>query len=50
MLHRRRPHRAGPMKVTEEACRTLLSIPMYPELTDAQIEHVIGSVREFLGA
>jgi len=47
---RGRPHRAGPMKVTEEACRTMLSIPMYPELTDAQIEHVIGSVREFLRA
>ena len=47
---RGRPHRAGPMKVTEEACRNLLSIPMYPELADAQIEHVIGSVREFLRA
>ncbi len=47
---RGRPHRAGPMKVTEEACRTLLSIPMYPELTDAQVDHVIASVREFPGA
>jgi len=47
---RGRPHRAGPMKVTEEACRTLLSIPMYPELTDAQVDHVIASVRKFAGA
>jgi dTDP-4-amino-4,6-dideoxygalactose transaminase len=43
------PHRRGELKVTEEACRTLLSIPMFPELTDAQIDHVIGAVREFLG-
>jgi dTDP-4-amino-4,6-dideoxygalactose transaminase len=42
------PHRAGDMKVTSEACRELISLPMYPELTDEQVEYVAARVREFL--
>lgn len=44
---RDRPHRCGPMKVTEEACAELLSLPIYPELRDEQIELVAGCVRDF---
>jgi dTDP-4-amino-4,6-dideoxygalactose transaminase len=42
------PHRHGNMKVTEEACRELLSLPIYPELTDEQLEYVALHVRRFL--
>lgn len=42
------PHRAGDMKVTIEACRELISLPMYPQLTEEQIEYVAGQVLEFV--
>jgi dTDP-4-amino-4,6-dideoxygalactose transaminase len=41
-------HRAGDMKVTIEACRELISLPMYPQLTAEQIEYVAANVLEFL--
>jgi dTDP-4-amino-4,6-dideoxygalactose transaminase len=44
---RDRPHRTGPMKVTEEACGELLSLPMYPELRRDQIVLVADAVRSF---
>ena len=44
---RTRRHRCGRLAVTEEACGELLSLPMYPELTDAQLEYVAGHVRDF---
>lgn len=44
---RDRPHRTGPMKVTEEACGELLSLPMYPELREEQIDLVANAVRRF---
>lgn len=44
---RDRPHRCGRMRVTEEACRQLLSIPIYPELTDDQVEYVAAHVLGF---
>jgi len=42
------PHRADDMSVTEETCKTLLSIPMYPELDEEQIEYVAGHIRSFV--
>jgi dTDP-4-amino-4,6-dideoxygalactose transaminase len=41
------PHRQHPMTVTDEACRELVSIPMYPDLTDEQIDYVAGHVLDF---
>ena len=42
------PHRvAGQLGVTEAACRELLSIPVYPELSDPQVDTVIEAVRAF---
>ena len=35
------------LAVTEEACRQVLSLPCFPGLTDAQVERVIGAVRQF---
>jgi dTDP-4-amino-4,6-dideoxygalactose transaminase len=40
-------HRQHPMTVTDEACRELVSIPMYPDLTDEQIEYVAGHILDF---
>jgi dTDP-4-amino-4,6-dideoxygalactose transaminase len=40
-------HRIADMTETEAACRTLLSLPIYPEMTDDQIDFVAGHVRDF---
>lgn len=37
----------GPLPVTEQAASGTLSLPMYPELTAADIEEVAASVRSF---
>lgn len=37
----------GMFPASEQAARELLSLPMYPELTNEQLEYVAGSVREF---
>jgi dTDP-4-amino-4,6-dideoxygalactose transaminase len=33
--------------VAEKAAATCLSLPIFPELTEAQVEHVIASVNSF---
>ena len=40
-------HAEGSFPVAEEACRTVLSLPIFPELTEAEIDHVIASVNRF---
>ena len=40
-------HRRGDFPVAETAADQLLSLPMFPELTRAQIEYVADSIREF---
>jgi dTDP-4-amino-4,6-dideoxygalactose transaminase len=42
-------YRAGDFPVSEEACHSVLALPMYPELTAAQQERVIHSCARFLG-
>ncbi len=42
-------HQAGDFPVTERAARECLSLPIYPELSDAQVEWVAASIREFTG-
>lgn len=39
----------GSFPIAERAAGEILSLPMYPELTDAQIEHVVGSLRAAVG-
>jgi dTDP-4-amino-4,6-dideoxygalactose transaminase len=39
--------REGDFPVAEAASKRILPLPMYPELTDAQADHVINSVRSF---
>ncbi|MFI5183231.1 MAG: DegT/DnrJ/EryC1/StrS family aminotransferase [Vicinamibacteria bacterium] len=38
----------GDLPVAEKAAREVLSLPLYPELTDVQIDTVTGAVREVL--
>lgn len=38
---------SGSLPVTESLVGEILSLPMYPELTETQIERVTGAVREF---
>lgn len=40
----------GPMPVSERLARTVLSLPLYPEMTDADAARVIGAVRAFFNA
>lgn len=41
------PHRRLDMKVTEEACRELLSLPIYPGLSDENVDYVASTVLQF---
>ncbi|MEA2697300.1 MAG: hypothetical protein QOI66_1571 [Myxococcales bacterium] len=41
--HRRLPV-AGTLEHTEEACRQILSLPMFPELTDAEVQRSVAAV------
>jgi dTDP-4-amino-4,6-dideoxygalactose transaminase len=38
---------AGELAVTERVVGEILSLPMYPELTQEQQEYVVGAIREF---
>ncbi|MFI5234513.1 MAG: DegT/DnrJ/EryC1/StrS family aminotransferase [Gemmatimonadales bacterium] len=40
-------YKAGSLPVTEAACAAVISLPIYPELTGAQQEQVVGTIREF---
>ncbi len=39
--------REGDFPVAERCCREILSIPMFPELTEEQIRYVVDSVKQF---
>jgi dTDP-4-amino-4,6-dideoxygalactose transaminase len=38
--------RPGELPVAERAAREILSLPLYPEMTDAQVEAVVAAVRD----
>ena len=42
-------HKPGEFPVAEEMCRRVLALPMFPQLTDIEIETVISAVLEFHG-
>jgi dTDP-4-amino-4,6-dideoxygalactose transaminase len=46
-VYARLGHKSGDFPVTEKAAHECLSLPTYPELTDAQIQRVAGVIREF---
>lgn len=41
-------YKEGDFPVTESVAKRLLSLPMFPELTKAQIEYVAQSIKEFM--
>jgi dTDP-4-amino-4,6-dideoxygalactose transaminase len=41
-------HKEGDFPITEESARQVLSLPMYPELTQVQIQEVVRAIKEFL--
>ena len=41
--------RRHPLPVTERLAREVLSLPIYPEMTDWQQAHVVACIREFYG-
>jgi dTDP-4-amino-4,6-dideoxygalactose transaminase len=43
-------YRPGSFPVTEAACQEVLSLPMFPELTEAQTEYVVNSLAAALQA
>jgi dTDP-4-amino-4,6-dideoxygalactose transaminase len=43
-------YREGQFPESERACREVLSIPVFPELTEAQLGYVVETVRGFFGA
>jgi dTDP-4-amino-4,6-dideoxygalactose transaminase len=42
-------HREGEFPESERACREVLSLPVFPELTEAQLSRVADAVRAFFG-
>lgn len=41
-------HRPGDFPLAEKACSELLSLPLYPEMTEAQVDEVASAVRDGL--
>jgi dTDP-4-amino-4,6-dideoxygalactose transaminase len=49
--HLQEPYRRyaeTPLPVTEEAARTILSLPLFPHITELQIEYVCSALNEFV--
>lgn len=42
-------YREGDFPVAEAVSKRILPMPMYPELTDEQVDYVVAKVREFFG-
>ncbi len=40
-------YRPGDLPITERLAATMLSLPLYPELTRAEVDYVAGAVRQF---
>jgi dTDP-4-amino-4,6-dideoxygalactose transaminase len=40
-------HEEGSLPVTEQACREVLSLPVYPELTETEQETVVDAIADF---
>jgi dTDP-4-amino-4,6-dideoxygalactose transaminase len=43
-------YKQGDFPVTESVAKRLLSLPMFPELTKAQIEYVAQNIKDFMNS
>jgi dTDP-4-amino-4,6-dideoxygalactose transaminase len=43
-------YRPGSLPRAEQACREVISLPIFPELAEAQQRLVVGAIAEFYGA
>jgi dTDP-4-amino-4,6-dideoxygalactose transaminase len=41
-------YQEGDFPITEECARQVLSLPMYPELTQTQMEEVAQAIKKFM--
>jgi dTDP-4-amino-4,6-dideoxygalactose transaminase len=41
-------YRTGDFPISEEATRTVLALPMFPEITESQQTRVVGTISEYL--
>jgi dTDP-4-amino-4,6-dideoxygalactose transaminase len=48
-VYQNRGYKIGDFPHTEKAANGVLSLPMYPELTDAQVQQIVDAVKEFKG-
>lgn len=44
-----RPYVKEPLPVTEEVWKRLITLPLFPDLTDDHQDHIVASIREFKG-
>ena len=42
-------YKPGSIPQAERVCATCLSLPIFPELTDAQVDHVVATINAFQG-
>lgn len=42
-------YRAGDFPITEQQAQRILSLPIYPELTEHDLEYIVSNVRQFYG-
>jgi dTDP-4-amino-4,6-dideoxygalactose transaminase len=47
-FYSRGQNRHGQFPAAEKICNEILSLPMYPELTEEQIKHVVATIKEFM--
>ena len=40
----------GALPIAEQATREVLALPVHPDLDDAQLEHVVATIRSFYGS
>ncbi len=43
-------YKPGSLPATEYVCKRIVSLPMFPELTDEQVDYVIESVKDFFSS
>jgi dTDP-4-amino-4,6-dideoxygalactose transaminase len=48
-LYRKRGFKEGMFPVAERVCRQIVTLPLFPSMTDSDVERVVGAVKSVLG-